>query len=268
MSAVTSEQIREFVDDGFVKFNQVFSADEVDAIAAAFDRVHAMAEELAASGRVDREGQTIIHNGAKFTFQREAADGWSVRHIAWCGAANETLDRFGRDRRLLAIAAGLLDSPSMHQLINQAHYKKPGTSVAFAWHQDSTFRGIGTGEFDDINGRGSYVQTVIAVDAATPENGPLQFIPGSSRLGHLDLQADYDAGGLENDGQPFDVSTAVTPLLKRGDVVAFGPYTIHGSGANRSNQWRRAFINGFAYPGANHKPPYVPDVGRELTMPS
>src|SRR5690606_18116224 len=137
------------------------------------------------------------------------------------------------------------------QLINQAHFKKPGTGVAFDWHQDSTHRGIDRGGFVDVNGRGSYVQIALALDDVTAESGPLSFIPGSHRAGHLGLTpADV--------GVRFDPSTAVRPLLKRGDAVAFSPYVIHGSEPNRSTTPRRTFINGFAYPGANQRPPGLP----------
>lgn len=48
-------------------------------------------------------------------------------------------------------------------------------------------------------------------------------------------------------------------LLKPGDVVFMHPHLIHGSDSNTSDKRRLMFINGFSYPGANHKP--YPGIG-------
>lgn len=44
---------------------------------------------------------------------------------------------------------------------------------------------------------------------------------------------------------------ALFPLLEPGDAIAFGMYVIHGSHASRHpSEWRRSFINGYAWPSA------------------
>ena len=102
-----------------------------------------------------------------------------IHRVVWCGAAEPILSRYGMDRRLLEMAGQLLGSSEMNQLINQAHFKLPGDGVEFPWHQDSTHRRFGGDGWQDLNGRGSYVQTVTAIDTVTHDNGPLEFIPGS-----------------------------------------------------------------------------------------
>jgi ectoine hydroxylase-related dioxygenase (phytanoyl-CoA dioxygenase family) len=138
----------------------------------------------------------------------------------------------------------------MNQLINQAHFKLPGDGVDFPWHQDSTHRRYGRGEWVDANGRGSYVQTVIAVDDITPDNGPLEFIPGSCRLGHVEPPAGQEGRLPEH---LVDPASAVAATMPAGSVLLFGPYTFHRSRPNESTTPRRVFINGFAYPGANSR---------------
>jgi ectoine hydroxylase-related dioxygenase (phytanoyl-CoA dioxygenase family) len=168
-----------------------------------------------------------------------------IQRIVWCGAAEPILSEYGRDPRLVGMASQLLGSESMSQLINQAHFKIPGDGVEFPWHQDSTHRRYGRECWNDVNGRGSYVQTVVAVDPVTEENGPLQFIPGSCRLGHAGLPEGQLPTGR------VDPRTAVSATMSAGSVVLFGPYTYHRSTPNRSQQPRRVFLNGFAHPGAN-----------------
>jgi ectoine hydroxylase-related dioxygenase (phytanoyl-CoA dioxygenase family) len=51
----------------------------------------------------------------------------------------------------------------------------------------------------------------------------------------------------------FDPEEAITLTLEPGSALIIGPYTIHGSGRNESNGPRRAFLNGFASPGANRR---------------
>ena len=158
------------------------------------------------------------------------------------------------------MAAQLLGSRGMNQLINQAHFKQPGDGVAFPWHQDSTHRRYGRGEWKDANGQGSYVQTVAAIDDVTLENGPLEFIPGSCRLGHAGLpEGELPAGA--------DARQARPATMQAGSVLLFGPYTFHRSRPNASDGPRRVFINGFAYPGANGRIYPGRGAGRFLRAP-
>jgi ectoine hydroxylase-related dioxygenase (phytanoyl-CoA dioxygenase family) len=212
-----------------------------------------VAEMGAAFERLERTARTLrepaMVRGSQFVVER-IEDGTArvrIHRIVWCGAAEPVLSEFGRDPRLVDIAAQLLGSHTMSQLINQAHFKMPGDGVAFPWHQDSTHRRYGRNEWRDLNGRGSYVQTATALDEVTADSGPIEFIPDTPRLGHLDLSAD----GLLPPS--VDPSQAVAPLPRPGDVIVFGPFTIHRSLPNRSSHPRRTFINGFAFPGANSR---------------
>ena len=238
---MSGEQVRAFYERGFVVVPDVFTAAELDTMRAAFERLQEAASELDAPAMV---------RGSQFVVERVRENGSSrvrIDRIVWCGAAEPVLSAFGRDRRLVRLAAQLLGAGEMSQLINQAHFKLPGDGVAFPWHQDSTHRRYGRDEWKDLNGRGSYVQTIIAVDDVTEDNGPLEFLPGSCLRGHLDLPPD---GALPHD---LDPSRAVAATMRAGSVLLFGPYTIHRSLPNRSDHPRRVFINGFAYPGANSR---------------
>ncbi len=253
---------------GFVTLRKLFGPGELAPIRRAFDRLRGDAERLAhdlepspAGDRSPNAGSEspamIMHRGSQFVMDTSPH---RIRRVVWCGAAEPVLALIGADPRLLGPVSQLLGSRSMDHLINQAHFKSPGDGVAFPWHQDSTHRRYGTPQWRDPNGRGSYVQTVIAVDEVTRDNGPLSFIPGSCTRGHLDLAGD---GSLPPE---FDPATAVRPELQPGDVVLFGPYTIHGSEPNESDRPRRALINGYAYPGANSRTYPGKGSGRSLSL--
>lgn len=254
--ALSKQQIEQFLEDGFLVVEQVFTPAEMNEVETGFDRAYQAAEKLIRDGRVDQEHRSVEEGGSRFTFQVNDDD-TVVRHIAMVGNLIPELLRLGTHPAILELMADLLGSDKMARVINQAHFKRPGSGVAFAWHQDSRHRGIHKGKFQDLNGRGSYVQSALAIDDVTPDNGPLSFIRGSNRHGHID---DGEVGE-----QYLPEDKIVRPLLKRGDLALFGPYTIHGSEANVSDSWRRVFINGYAYPEALIKGYGLPRVGEEVT---
>jgi ectoine hydroxylase-related dioxygenase (phytanoyl-CoA dioxygenase family) len=238
MLRLSLRQVQDFFEDGFVVVPKVFPARDVAQMRSAFDRLERTAQQLTEPAMV---------RGSQFVVEPIGGETARVRihRIVWCGAAEPVLSNFGSDPRLVHLAAQLLGSNSMSQLINQAHFKLPGDGVAFPWHQDSTHRRYGQDEWRDVNGRGSYVQTATALDDVTVDSGPIEFIRGTASLGHIGLSSD---GALP---PAVDPSQAVAPTPRAGDVILFGPYTIHRSLPNRSAHPRRTFINGFAYPGAN-----------------
>ena len=236
MLRLRTDQMDAFYDTGFMVQPDVFAAAEVARMRDAFDRLESTARRL---------GSTTMHDGSQFVLDTMADGGIKIHRIVWCGSAEPVLSEFGRDQRLLEMAGQLLGSRSMNQLINQAHFKLPGDGVAFPWHQDSTHRRYGMAEWTDVNGRGSYVQTLTALDDIGEDNAPLLFIPGGHTRGHLDIPPD---GTLPS---WLDSATAVPATMRAGSVLLFGPYSIHGSRPNTSSRPRRTFINGFAYPGAN-----------------
>lgn len=163
------------------------------------------------------------------------------------------------------MAAQVLGSSMVDQLICQAHFKEPGDGVHFPWHQDSRHRRYGTELWSDVNGTGSFVELVTAVDPMTHDNGPLRVIPGSQRHGHLATDSKTESFLPTNDAW-FDPDDAFDITLAPGDVALFGPYLIHGSEPNHSSLARRSFLNGFACPGANHRDYPGEGSGRSLSV--
>lgn len=250
----TDQEIRSFYEDGLIVLRSVFDPREVRRMAAGFQRLGCEAAKLTLQGL---DG-AVDHRGASFVLDQRA-----IRRVVWCSAADPVLDRFGEDRRLTELAAALLGVPDMDHLISQAHFKLPGDGVAFPFHQDSAHRRYGTDEWTDVTGRGSYVQTLVALDEMTDDNGPMLWIPRSCQAGHLPPTP----GRRVLPADLVDESAARALNMQPGDVAAFGPYTIHGSRPNTSQGPRRVFINGFAAAGANHRryPGFAAGAGRRVS---
>lgn len=232
-SHLSKTQIEEFYQKGFFVIQRLFNTDEINKIKYCFNRLQSTAQKLRTTQEF--EGSQFVVNGDR------------IDRVVWMGAAEPYLLKFGEDKRLLGPCSELLNVSQFDQLICQGHYKLPGDQVKFDWHQDCQHRGVGSSDWIDVDGRGSYVQTLMAVDEVTAENGPVSFIPYTTHLGPLELEK------KSNPTSYFDVNSAVEVLMQPGDVAFFHPYAVHGSQPNNSNRPRRVFINGFAAPGANQK---------------
>ena len=231
---LSKNQISEFYDRGFIKIPDLFSSEQINLLKNEFQKLYHKSTFLKS---------TCLRDGSQFVFTEQF-----LQRVVWCGANSQSLLKVGEDLRIITRVFDLFDNPiCVEQLINQAHFKMPGDQVEFPWHQDSQHRGYGTKNWTDVNSKGSYVQTVLVIDKMTQDNGSLIFVPYSNHKGHLGLDRNnsYMHNLKENE---FEFITA-----NPGTLLMFGPYTVHGSKINNSISPRRVLINGYAYPGANHK---------------
>lgn len=239
---LSQPEIRQFYDAGYLLVEGLYSRDEVEELAAAAERLRAVGRGIAEGVAPGEDGGEVKveHEGSQFVIGANRR----VLRIVWAGGCEPAFLDAGRDPRLTAIVGQLFGSDQAVHLLNQLHAKYPHDGLEFEPHQDSEHRRYGTPEWRDVDGRGSYIQTVVAIDDTTPDNGPLIFYPGSGRQGHL------DPGSVRKDfrGQP-----GIPALLKAGSAAFFGPYVVHRSEENRGEAPRRISINGFALPGANSR---------------
>ena len=255
---LTSEEIEAFHDVGWLLKPGLFNDDEIRAMCRCFEELERLAADMAETG--PRKGSHFVLG---------ERDGQQViKRVVWAGGSQPYLLQIGGDERLTVPAAQLLGSSDMDQLLSQAHFKRPHDGVVFGWHQDIQHRDKGGDTWRDVNGHGSFVQTIIALDAMTPDSGPLNFIPGSSRWGRVDFgEHDYDNPDYVMRRPPqFRDEDVVTIAAQPGDTLFFGPYTAHASFENTSPSYRRVLINGYAYPGANNRVYPGEGSGRRLTV--
>ena len=253
------DEIRAYFDIGWIVRRALFRADEVARMRCCFDELERIAGELPETG---------LHRGSYFVLADKEGTR-VINRVVWAGGSQRYLLEVGGDTRLTVPCSQLLQSDAMDHLLNQAHFKRPRDGVTFGWHQDIQHRDKGNGTWTDVNGRGSFVQTVIVLDEMTPDSGPLLFIPGSARWGRVELadDAEHSRSGT-NKPAKFRDKQAVTIAARPGDVLFFGPYTVHASFENTSERYRRILINGYASPGANGRVYPGDGAGRRLTTES
>lgn len=254
---LSQQQIDEFYNDGWIILPDLFGPNDIEVMRRCFDDLVVRARKL-------RTTQTS--DGSHFVLAQDNDD-VIIKRVVWAGGCQPELLRIGEDPRLLGPVLQLLGSDSAEHLLSQAHFKRPGDGVRFDWHQDICHRDRGPGTWEDVNGRGSYVQTALCVDDMTTDNGPLLLVKGSAKWGRIDLgEHDYDKDCESHLPDRFDEKNVVTVTAQAGTVLLFGPYTVHASFENTSKTLRRLFINGYANPGANHFKYPGEDSGRTLRL--
>ncbi len=231
------DHVSQFRAQGYSVVPGVFSPDEIAEMAKAFDIIQARA---LAGGRNWRDRNTF------FCLAEDPAQGKILRYVQWPGWIDETLERIRRDSRMLDILEPLIGR-DLKQIINQMHWKAPGASAEFGFHQDSRSRRPREAYRDLAN---SYIQTGIAIDPHSLENGAMVVCPESHLRGDLPFDAgqrsmdqEMDTADLSRLGLRSDKVSVLK--MAPGDVALWHVHTLHGSGPNRSRIDRRFYINGY-----------------------
>ena len=228
--------------DGYAVVRGFFNSAELEEIGEALDELYAEGVE---HGRCFRHGN-LFYNVAR---ERDGSEPL-VRMVQWPSYHNPVLNRVRLDSRFVDLLEPLIGC-DLKQIINQVHWKAPGSLGDFAWHQDSRFRRPAEA-FRNL--ATAYVQTGLAIDAHTPESGCMRIIPRSHLRGELDMDCSKKALGtamtddaLEAVG--FSSADVIDLVLEPGDLALWSPYLVHGSGKNVSDHKRRLYINGYVRAG-------------------
>lgn len=242
---LSQQQLDQYEAEGILVIRNFFSPAELQQVADCADRLQKEAETLS----LQQSGK-VMHKGTQFVIDRNN-NKIQIHRIVWAGAAEPQLLKLAQQSKLLRPVAQILNSDEADQLINQLHYKIPNDGVKFAWHQDVKNRRTFDPQWEDLNKKGSFVQTIIAIDQMTADNGTIFYVPYSHKRGDLFLETITDEQELH---RVAELDKAIPLLLNPGDIIFMHPYLVHGSEANESALTRRIFINGFSYPGANKQP--------------
>jgi len=236
--ASVAADLTQYWRDGYAVVRSFFVRDELAEISDALDQLYA---EGVAHGRCFRHGN-LFYNVAREHDGGEPL----VRMVQWPSYHQPVLNRVRLDARFVELLDPLIGS-DLKQIINQVHWKAPGSLGDFAWHQDSrsrrpasAYRNLAT----------SYVQTGLAIDPHRPESGCMRIIPRSHLRGDLDMDCTQKAlGSAMTDAAlaavGFSEADAIDLLLEPGDLALWSPYLLHGSGTNKSAHKRRLYINGY-----------------------
>jgi ectoine hydroxylase-related dioxygenase (phytanoyl-CoA dioxygenase family) len=139
--------------------------------------------------------------------------------------------------RFLVAASQLLGNKLVRFWHDQLFCKPPKHGGVVAWHQDYSY----WTRTKPI----AHLTCWCGLDDSTIENGCVQYVPGSHRWGLLDKPdlagdmmgiMDYLTPEQQKQFKPVPVE------VKAGEGIFHHPLTLHGSGENKSDRPRRAFV--------------------------
>jgi len=139
--------------------------------------------------------------------------------------------------RFVMAASQLLGNVPVRFWHDQLFYKPAKKGGVVAWHQDYSYWTRTTPV--------AHLTCWCGLDDSTEENGCLQYVPGSQHWGLLekpDLAGnmmgimDYLTPQQQKEFKPIPVET------KAGEAIFHHSLTLHGSGENKSEKPRRAFV--------------------------
>ena len=223
--------------DGFSIVRGFFDAAEIRELGAAIDQLYAEGF---------RHGRCFRHGNLFYNVAQDKDGAPLVRMVQWPSYHQPVLNALRLDPRFADLLAPLIGG-DLKQIINQVHWKAPGSLGDFAWHQDSRSRRPATAY---RNLATAYVQTGLAIDPHGPDSGGMRFIPRSHLRGDLHMDCSTRALGTAMKDDALDAvglsaDDAIDLELEPGDLALWSPYLVHGSGTNRSNHRRRFYINGY-----------------------
>jgi ectoine hydroxylase-related dioxygenase (phytanoyl-CoA dioxygenase family) len=227
---LSEEQIAFFRENGFLAGIQLLDKEQIEYLR----------EELKDIADIHHPGHHLYYE----FHSNESADPSTVLfHALGAWRIGKGFHDVLWNPRFVAAASQLLGDVPVRFWHDQLFCKPARHGGVVAWHQDYSY----WTRTKPI----AHLTCWCGLDDATKENGCLQYIAGSHHWGLLPKPV--IAGDMQeithflNDKQKQQFENPQYAELKAGEAVFHHPLTLHGSGENRSNTPRRAFvINVFA----------------------
>lgn len=228
---LTREQISDFYRRGFLTLERVAPPEDLDRIRELLQGLFDRFDELPGDLAIDL-GDKARHGGKQSSPQ-----------------INKTIDLEPRlaetqyFQNAQAIAKQLLGE-KVFLTWDHAIYKPPHNGKSTPWHQDLAYPGQKT---PDIIRFG--INMWMPLQDASVESGCMQFIPYSNLgnlLPHHAVGNDPAVHTLETDC--VDPAQAVPCPIPAGGVTIHQPKTLHYTGPNETDEWRRVWILNWGCP--------------------
>jgi len=237
MSVLDQQQQAQFHQDGFVIVRQLFDQEEIDLL------------------RESAKSDKAIEDNA---FAKDDGEGGRIRLALWNHPGDDIYGQFARCKRVVDSIEALLDDEIYHYH-SKMILKEPKIGGAWAWHQDYGYWYENGILFPDM------ASVMIAVDNATIENGCLQVLKGSHKLGRIDhvLTGEQAGANMERVEEAIKVLETIYVELKQGDALFFHCNLLHRSDRNTSDNPRWVMICSYNSKHNNptkehHHPCYTP----------
>ena len=229
---LTQEQINFYNENGYLHVPQVFNPTEIGQLSDELDR---LVQEWAftSEGWTGPWRQVYMNRETEKKSKLTAMHDLQFYSAPWMWAVTNS--------PLIEVVGDILGANvELHH--STLHIKPPQSGHPFPMHQDNPFYGHTNGQYMDV---------LVHLDDTFHENGEIRFLAGSNKLGALEHVTKMPDGTPCSPHLPTDqyaLEDTVPVPAKRGDVVLFNIYTIHGSYINTTKQPRRLIRVGYRDP--------------------
>lgn len=213
---VSLDQVRRFTEDGYLLVRGLLTPEETGLL-----------------GCVARADVEL----ARSAYGRKDASGLPVTLALRNELSDDVYSAIARSERVVSAMSALLGDEVYHYH-HKLILKEPRVGGAWEWHQDYGYWYHNGCLLPDMG------SCLIAIDRATRENGCLQVLRGSHRIGRIDhgRTGDQTGADLERVEVALQRFELVYAELDPGDAILFHANLLHRSDQNRSEQPRWALI--------------------------
>ena len=214
--SLTTEQISEFQDNGYLIVPKLFDAEE--------------ARILHAAAKADKAF-------SKHAYDLEDGEGGKAQLVLWNKAGEDLWGAIARSERIVDAMEALLGDEVYHYH-SKMSIKRPRTGGAWSWHQDYGYWYQNGCLFPDM------ASAFIAIDPNTKANGCLQVLRGSHKMGRIE----HGRFGDQTGAAPDRVDAAKNNMeiiyveIEPGDTLFFHSNTLHRSDQNTSEHPRWSLL--------------------------
>lgn len=228
---LTSEDIAFYEENGYLRLPQVFTSAEMDRLDAELD---VLMDQWAQT----EMGWTGPWRKAYMDAETEARSKLTSLHDLHF--YSEAWMRCVTHDRLTEALTDLL-GPNIELHHTTLHAKPPESGHPFPLHQDNAFY---------VHSDGRYIDVLVHLDDTCHVNGEIRFLAGSHKAGYLPHITMTDDGPCTPhlDTTQYKLEETVPVPAKRGDVVLFNIFCVHGSYINTTNAVRRMVRIGYRDP--------------------
>jgi phytanoyl-CoA hydroxylase len=217
---LSSQQIADYNRDGYVIIKNFLNSDEVK-------KLYAIATE-----------DDMMR---KYSFDLNDQAGKKTKLALWYKPGNDAYGLLSKSERIINSVNKLMDADSavchFHSKLMQ---KEPKVGGAWEWHQD-----YGYWYKNEFLFPGQMISVMIAITDANKENGCLQVIKGTHKMGRVEHGFSGEQVGASQHYVDLALKTQeiIYVEIKAGDALFFHSNLLHRSEANLSENSRWSLIS-------------------------
>lgn len=250
-SRIAEEEKRQFENDGYIIIPELFDQEEVKLMLEVAHVDPRISQNIIPVSEVNKsegdQSKFASDDTPGIAFSMRDSDGHESKIWIATSLGGDVFSAATRCHRIVDTIEDLLDDRAVYYH-HKVMLKEPEVGGAWEWHQDYGYWYFEGGLFPDM------ASCMVALNPASRENGCLQVIKGSHRLGRIEHESMGEQAGANMDR----VNAALESLeqiyveLDPGAALFFHSNLLHRSDANTSPDPRWTFISCYSTAGNRH----------------